>query len=863
MPKKSNKTNEERLLYDSLYNSLIPLCTVIYRTADSKNNVVAQRKLNNGISNLVSTASMAAFAALCNNCTDYANKLNEYAKRVDQLYKIINMQSSSLGEAVEICNEVFDNYETDPEFIIGVGQKLLDLSDDIVDEISSLYYTNIKNIEEKLNVDLKYTFSYDLMVFLITIGVLKPNQVGFRFDMNDASVSRLFKTNVIDLIYANSRDITDTNITQHLVYIDDAMLSGLSKVEQPTNTSKTPPPSNVEKPLETPPPPASTTSSSSISSHSYAKLIGFTILDICGDTIDNNNRLHYLTSLLRDPSFTKPIDQYIESLQLPDSKNDVIALLDNIDCKVLLSYLSSNGNMLSGVALANRFAFVIKHAAYCTKYGNPEQFKKCFETAEPHEKNTVTEEEMEAIQQHQEDIERAEFTDVMGELLEEEGLTPVENYKQASDLVKYFASLMKRYGVNTTNYYELSKKLSYSNLSTLSSVKEEIDKLPLNDREKAEKFIVNLLAMFSHYNLTSAAREQLFHALNIIVLEAISSPDPGKFISVLSGLTMNILNVDKSEQVKLLTMLNRIVEYTLSYPVLEQESIINSLSLTLDKLIEYKQKYPEFSSTYLKTALAKMLASLEGTVSSHEEMPTPSQESSVTVQPKQVETNEEKVQAEPEIENGIPVVTRQDIVDYIKTGSPCSFVIEGHKISGQCSSILYMKISDLNLVFLPFKRQIYVLPNDKFGDEASKNFEALVKNVRNVYAEKGIVGTKLGLMLVSDGGNILPKGALFPFIPFMRPTMISMNPVYVYTPQTLPIAYYHTKFIDMVDFDEDSHLLYSDVNHDILLIGTGKFSKGDVVELYMTMEGPKLGLWGEKITQEGLRRRMGEGGIYR
>jgi hypothetical protein len=177
--------------------------------------------------------------------------------------------------------------------------------------------------------------------------------------------------------------------------------------------------------------------------------------------------------------------------------------------------------MLSGVALANRFAFVIKHAAYCMTYGNPEQFKKCFETAEPHEKNTVTEEEIEAMQQHQEDIERAEFTDVMGELLEEEGLTPVENYKQASDLVKYFASLMKQYGVNTTKYYELSKKLSSGNLSTLSSIQEEINKLPLNDRAKAEKFIVNILSMISSNNLTSAAREQLFDAVYNIVLEAV------------------------------------------------------------------------------------------------------------------------------------------------------------------------------------------------------------------------------------------------------------------------------------------------------------------------------------------------------
>jgi len=779
MPRKK-RLEEESQVYNALLD-LIPRCRDVYNKAGKK-NIITQ----------VNFIGKPAFISVLRDLTygRWDNFLEEY-KDVSNVLD----SSAPIQDQVDACDEFFDDYTTVPQLIVGLGQKLLDISDDVNSAVEAAY---IKNINTYKNMGGIETPCADMVIYLVTLGLIPPEKVTKNLDKEAYGIL------MNEDIGPKAGELNDENITSRLVILPEVPVS----------------PKTVPKVVT----PAKST-------HLEGLAIDFAeqILFHCSDTIKSQGQS------VEDILNHLPYDRIAEQLQqvisrVPDFRSTLGSLVDHIDCQTdLLPYLRSKSGPLKGVSLYNSVATFINKVFQCVadSGGSPEKFKSCLEGGVKTE--TAEEAAIAAESQHRSNLEYYTVEGV-NDIITKTGQPPFESYSQVEQFLTYIGKLMNQFGITTKDY----QKLSGICQAKKSEIEEILDKIP----EEGKKQLISALASIS--SLPKPAMDSAISALDKIVQIGNQVPDKEAYYSTMVTILNNVVSLSKDVNASLrrldsfLTYLNK----TIAEPE-KRERILSTMASDSDYVIE---------------SITRLLTSSTSPPPTTAPPPKPA--------PTQMkEEVREEVREEREKAEIKTISTRDDLVTLIMKIKqarnlqvvPLSLVGVGD-LRGYYEPFLYfvdtenpsnLESGDHYLISHRPDEIYFIDDSTEFGRNLIRQLNDIVMRIRSKY-RTSIIGTNIVLFYVTYSYPSQYIDKIFILHPTdtdkFAPTSL------IYDKDTLPAEFYSDLFVDVNDIDDIHVLLDKSRNHvrEIIVISAqSNLVKGHIYNVTRAPNGIEFTEWGE------------------
>jgi hypothetical protein len=205
MPRKKrlDRTEDERAVYNALLE-LIPGCRDVYNKTGKK-NIITQ----------VNFIGKPAFISVLRDLT-----FGRWEKFLEEYKDVSNVLNSSapIQDKVDACDEFFDDYTTVPQLIVGLGQKLLDISDDVNSAVEAAYIKNINTYKSMGGIE---TPCADMVIYLVTLGLIPSEKVTENLDKEAYGILQQESENIGPEV----AQLNDENITSRLVVLPEVSVS--------------------------------------------------------------------------------------------------------------------------------------------------------------------------------------------------------------------------------------------------------------------------------------------------------------------------------------------------------------------------------------------------------------------------------------------------------------------------------------------------------------------------------------------------------------------------------------------------------------------------------------------------------------
>ena len=782
MPKKkSERTEDEREVYNALYTDLIPRCRDFYNQAGKK-NIITQ----------VNFIAKPAFISVLRDLT--YDRWGNFLKEYERVSNVLN-SSAPIQDKVNACDEFFDDYTTVPQLIVGLGQKLLDISDDVNSAVEAAY---IKNINTYRNMGGIETPCADMVIYLVTLGLLPSDMVTKNLDKKAYGI---LNSESIE-IGPEAKKLNDDNITTSLVVLPEVSVSPktVPKVVIPPKP----------KPLE-----------------SLARDFAKQILSHCSNTIESQGQSidDILNHLYNDEKINNRITEQLQQVisSVPDFRSTLSSLVDYIDCQTdLLPYLRSKSGPLTGSALYNSVATFINKVFQCVadSGGSPEKFKSCLEGGVKTE--TAEEAAIAAESRYRSDLEYYTVEGV-NDIITKTGQPPFESYSQVEQFLTYIGKLMNQFGITTKDY----QKLSGICQAKKSEIEEILDKIP----EEGKKQLISALASIS--SLPKPAMDSAISALDKIVQIGNQVPDKEAYYSTMVKLLNNVVSLSKDVNASLkrldsfLTYLNK----TIAEPE-KRERILWTMASDSDYVIE---------------SITRLLTSTTPSPPTTAPPPKPA--------PTQEEVREEREKAEIKtISTRDDLVTLIMKIKQARNLPVTEVILPEGGLNGYGEPFLYFVDTEnpSNLEsgdhYLISHRpdEIYLIDDStEFGRNLIRQFNDIVMRIRSKY-RTSIIGTNIVLFYVTFSYQSQYIDKIFIFHP--TDTDKFATTALIYDKDTLPAEFYSDLFIDVNDIDDIHILVDKSRNHvrQIMVISAqSNLVKGHIYKVTKAPNGIEFTEWGE------------------
>jgi len=778
MPRKK-RLDEESQVYNALLD-LIHNCRPIYRKA-GKDNIITHG----------SFIEKPAFVSVLRDLT--FGRWNKFLEEYKDVSDVLNNSSAPIQDKVNACDEFFDDYTTVPQLIVGLGQKLLDISDDANSAVDAAYIKNLNTYKNMGGIETPCAY---MVIYLVTLGLLPPEKVTKDLDKNAYEILKNESIN----IGPQAEKLNDENITQRLVVLPEVSVSPKTVPKAVTAAKPTP--------LE-----------------GLARDFAEQILFNCSDTIKSQDQS------VEDILNHLPYDRIAEQLQqvisrVPDFRTTLASLVDYIDCQTdLLPYLRSKSGPLKGVALYNSVATFINKVFQCVadSGGSPEKFKSCLEGGV----KTATAEEaaLAAESQHRADMEYYTVEGV-NDILEKTGQPPFESYSEVEQFLTYIGNLMNQFRITTKDYQKLSSICQ----AKKSEIEEILDKIP----EEGKKQLISALASIS--SLPKPAMDSAISALDKIVQIGNQVPDKEAYYSTMVKLLNNVVSL--SEDVKASLMrLNSFLTY-LNKSITEpekRERILSAMASDSDYVIE--------SITRLLTSTTS-----PPPTTAPPPKPAPTQmkeevrEERENAEIKTISTRDDLVTLIMKIKQArnLPVVQvflpgvgglngyDETFLYFVDTENPSNLESGDHYLISHRPDEIYL-IDD----------------STEFGRNLIRQLNDIVMGIRSKY-RTSIIGTNIELFYVTSSYQSQYIDKIFVLHPTdtdkFAPTAL------IYDKDTLPAEFYSDLFIDVNDIDDIHILVDKSRNHVrqiIVISAQSNLVKGHIYKVTKAPNGIEFTEWGE------------------
>jgi len=780
MPRKKrlDRLEEERQVYNALLE-LIPGCRDVYNKAGKK-NIITQ----------VNFIGKPAFISVLRDLT-----FGRWEKFLEEYKDVSNVLNSSapIQDKVEACDDFFDDYTTVPQLIVGLGQKLLDISDDVNSAVEAAYIKNLNTYKSMGGIE---TPCADMVIYLVTLGLLPPEKVTKNLDEEAYGILQHESEN----IGPEAGKLNDENITSRLVVLPEVSVSPKTVPKAVTPSKPTP--------LE-----------------GLARDFAEQILFHCSDTIKSQGQsIDDILDKLPYDRIAGQLQQVISSV--PDFRTTLASLVDHIDCQTdLLPYLRSKSGPLKGVALYNSVATFINKVFQCVadSGGSPDKFKSCLEGGVKTE--TAEEAAIAAESQHRSNLEYYTVEGV-NDIITKTGQPPFESYSQVEQFITYIGNLMNQFGITTKDY----QKLSGICQAKKSEIEEILDKIP----EEGKKQLISALASIS--SLPKPAMDSAISALDKIVQIGNQVPDKEAYYSTMVKLLNNVVSLSNDVNASLMK-LNGFLSYlnkTMAEPE-KRERILSAIVADADYVID---------------SITRLLTSTTSPPPTTAQPPKPA-----PTQMKE-EVREEREKAEIKtISTRDDLVTLIMKIKQARNLQVATTFLPGvGGLNGYSELFLYFVDTEnpSNLEsgdhYLISHRpdEIYLIDDStEFGRNLIRQFNDIVMRIRSKYKTR-IIGTNVELFYVTFSYQSQYIDKIFIFHPTdadkFAPTAL------IYDKDTLPAEFYSDLFIDVNDIDDIHVLVDKSRNHVrqiIVISAQSNLVKGHIYKVTKAPNGIEFTEWGE------------------
>jgi len=777
MPRKK-RLDEENQVYNALLD-LVHNCRPIYRKAGKDNIITHGSFIEN-----------PAFLSVLRDLT--FGRWDKFLDEYKDVSNVLNNQSAPLQDKVDACDEFFDDYTTVPQLIVGLGQKLLDISDDANSAVEAAY---TKNLNTYKNMGGTETPCADMVIYLVTLGLLPPEKVTKDLDKNAYEILNNESIN----IGPQAEKLNDENITQRLVVLPEASVS---------------PKKTVPKVVI---PPKST------GLEGLARVFAEKILRHCSDTIKSQGQS--IDDILDHLSYDRIAEQLKQVIsRVPDFKSTLESLVDYIDCQTnLLPYLRSKSGPLKGVALYNSVATFINKVFQCVadSGGSPDKFKSCLEggvkTEAPEEAAVAAESQYRS---------NLEYYTVEGvnDIITKTGQPPFESYSEVEQFLTYIGNLMNQFGITTKDYQKLSSICQ----AKKSEIEEILDKIP----EEGKKQLISALASIS--SLPKPAMDSAISALDKIVQIGNQVPDKEAYYSTMVTILNNVVSLSKDVNASL-RRLNSFLTYLNKTEPEKRERVLSAIAENPDYVIESVTRLltpttppPPTTAPPPKPAPTQM----------EEEVREEREKAEI----KTISTRDDLVTLIMKIKQArnLPVVQvflpgvgglngyDETFLYFVDTENPSNLESGDHYLISHRPDEIYL-IDD----------------STEFGRNLIRQLNDIVMRIRSKY-RTSIIGTNITLFYVTSSYQSQYIDKIFIFHPTdidkFAPTAL------IYDKDTLPAEFYSDLFIDVNDIDDIHILVDKSRNHVrqiIVISAQSNLVKGHIYKVTKAPSGIEFTEWGE------------------
>jgi len=773
MPKKK-RLDEERQVYNALLE-LIPRCRDVYNKAGKK-NIITQANF----------IGKPAFISALRDLT--YGKWDKFLEEYKDVSNVLNNSSAPIQDQVDACDEFFDDYTTVPQLIVGLGQKLLDISDDVNSAVEAAY---IKNINTYKNMGGIENPCADMVIYLVTLGLIPPEKVTKNLDKEAYGIL------MNEDIGPKVGELNDENITSHLVVLPEVSVS----------------PKTVPKVVT----PAKSTHLEGLAAD-FAEQILFR----CSDTIKSQDQS------VEDILNHLPYDRLAEQLQqvisrIPDFRSTLASLVDYIDCQTdLLPYLRSKSGPLKGVALYNSVATFITKVFQCVadSGGSPDKFKSCLEGGV---KTETAEEAVTAAESwHRSDMEYYTVEGV-NDIITKTGQPPFESYSQVEQFLTYIGNLMNQFGITTKDYQKLSSICQ----AKKSEIEEILDKIP----EEGKKQLISALSSIS--SLPKPAMDSAISALDKIVQIGNQVPDKEAYYSTMVTILNNVVSLSKDVNASL-RRLNSFLTYLNKTEPEKRERILLAIAENPDYVIE--------SITRLLTPTTPPPTTAPSPKPAPTQMKEEVEEERENAEIKTISTRDDLVTLIMKIKQvrNLPVVPifLPGVGDLNGYDEPFLYFVDTENPSNLESGDHYLISHRPDEIYL-------IDDSTEFGRNLIRQFNDIVMRIRSKY-RTSIIGTNIVLFYVTSSYQPQYEGKIF----ILHPTDIDKfaPTALIYDKDTLPVEFYSDLFIDVNDIDDIHVLVDKSRNHVrqiIVISAQSNLVKGHIYKVTKAPGGIEFTEWGE------------------
>jgi hypothetical protein len=772
--KRNDRTEDERAVYNALLE-LIPGCRDVYNKAGEK-NIITQ----------VNFIGKPAFISALRDLT-----FGRWEKFLEEYKDVSNVLNSSapIEDKVEACDEFFDDYTTVPQLIVGLGQKLLDISDDVNSAVEAAYIKNINTYKSMGGIE---TPCADMVIYLVTLGLLPPEKVTKDLDKEAYGILNLESENIGPEV----AQLNDENITSRLVVLPEVSVSPKT-VPKVVTAAK---PTGLKGPAI-----------------DFAEQILFH----CSDTIKSQDQsIEDILNHLDYDKIAGQLQQVISSV--PDFRITLASLVDYIDCQTdLLPYLRSKSGPLKGVALYNSVTTFINKVFQCVadSGGSPDKFKSCLEGGVKTE--TAEEAAIAAESQHRSNLEYYTVEGV-NDIITKTGQPPFESYSQVEQFLTYIGNLMNQFGITTKDYQKLSSICQ----AKKSEIEEILDKIP----EEGKKQLISTLASIS--SLPKPAMDSAISALDKIVQIGNQVPDKEAYYSTMVTILNNVVSLSKDVNASL-RRLNSFLTYLNKTEPEKRERVLLAIAENPDYVIE---------------SITRLLTPTTSPPPTTAPKPAPTQmkeevrEEREKAEIKTISTRDDLVTLIMKIKQArnLPVVQvflpgvgglngySEPFLYFVDTENPSNLESGDHYLISHRPDEIYL-IDD----------------STEFGRNLIRQFNDIVMRIRSKY-KTSIIGTNVELFYVTFSYQSQYIDKIFIFHPTdtdkFAPTAL------IYDKDTLSAEFYSDLFIDVNDIDDIHVLVDKSRNHVrqiIVISAQSNLVKGHIYKVTKAPNGIEFTEWGE------------------